>query len=68
MKAGDLVRPHKPEWKPEWWREEGSLGIVAEVSADADDDGVYQIFVRWFGPSDWSCEYSNLVEVVSEAR
>ena len=68
MKVGDLVRPHEPEWKPEWWREKGSLGIVAEVSADADDDGVYQIFVRWFGDSDWSFEYSNLVEVVSEAR
>ena len=68
MKVGDLVRPHAPEWKPEWWREKGSLGIVAEVSADADDDGVYQIFVRWFGDSDWSFEYSNLVEIVSEAR
>ena len=68
MEVGDLVKPRKPAKKRDWMREKGSLGIVTEVSTDADDDGVYQIFVLWFGHSDWSFEYSNLVEVISAAR
>ena len=68
MEVGDLVKPHKPAKKRKWMREKGNLGIVTEVSTDADDDGVYQIFVLWFGHSDWSFEYSNLVEVISAAR
>ena len=68
MKVGDLVIASKSECEPDSWREEGSLGIVAEVIPHADDNGVKQIFVLWFGHSDWSCEYSNLVEVISEGR
>ena len=68
MKVGDLVIPFKPVKQRDWWREKGSLGIVTEVSTDAAGDGVKQIFVRWFGHSDWSFEYSNMVEVISEAR
>ncbi len=68
MKVGDLVKPRKPAKKRKWMREKGSLGIVAEVIPHADDNGVKQIFVRWFGHSDWSCEYSDLVEVISESR
>jgi len=68
MQVGDLVIPFKPRKERSWWRAKGRVGIVTEVSHDADDDGVYQIFVRWFGNSDWSFEYSNLVEVISEAR
>ena len=69
MKVGDLVVPHKgPDSPADHWRDDETVGIVTEVSADADDEGVKQIFVRWFGHSDWSFEYSDGVEVVSESR
>jgi len=69
MKIGDLVTPLKgPDSPADHWRDDETVGIVTEVSADADDDGVKQIFVRWFGHSDWSFEYSDGVEVVSESR
>ena len=69
MKVGDLVIPRKGSDSPtDHWRNGEKLGIVTEVSADADDDDVKQIFVRWSSHSDWSFEYSDGVEIVSESR
>jgi len=64
MKIGDLVKPIK--WDMGEWRNNETVGIVTEVSHDADGNGVNQVFVRWFGHSDWSLEYSDGVEVISE--
>ena len=66
MNVGDLVKPTK--WDTDHWRNNETVGIVTEVSTDADDDGVKQIFVRWCGHSDWSFEYSDGIEVISESR
>ena len=66
MKVGDLVKPismtkdHGRGWK--------TVGIVTEVSSDIAGDGTKQIWVRWCGHSDWSFEYSDGVEVISENR
>ena len=66
MKVGDLVRPSRPRECGAQWRR-NRVGVVTEVSAD-DVDGVSSIFVRWNGNSDWSLEYSDNVEVISESR
>jgi len=69
VKVGDLVVPRKgPDSPADHWRNNETVGVVTEVSADADDDGIKQIFVRWSGHSDWSFEYSDGVEVISESR
>ena len=66
MNIGDLVRP--VSMTTDHWRGQERVGIVTEISTDADGDGVKQIFVRWCGHTDWSFEYSDGVEVISEAR
>ena len=66
MKVGDLVRP--VSMTKDHWRGQETVGVITEVSEDANDDGVKQIFVRWSGHPDWSFEYSDGVEVVSENR
>jgi hypothetical protein len=66
VKVGDLVRPSRPKECGAQWRR-NRVGVVTEVSAD-DAGGVKQIFVRWNGNSDWSLEYSDNVEVISEGR
>ena len=69
MKVGDLVKPRKgPDSPADHWRNNETVGVITEVSADADDDGIKQIFVRWCGHSDWSFEYSDGVEVISETK
>ena len=64
MKVGDLVTPAETRGTPSIWPK-NRVGFVTEVSAD-DVDGVRQIFVRWTSDSDWSLEYSDHVEVISE--
>ena len=66
MNVGDLVKP--VSMTKDHWRGQETMGVITEVSADADDDGIKQIFVRWCGHSDWSFEYSDGVEVISESR
>ena len=66
MNIGDLVRP--VSMTTDHWRGQERVGIVTEISTDADGDGVKQIFVRSCGHTDWSFEYSDGVEVISEAR
>jgi hypothetical protein len=66
VQVGDLVKP--VSMTKDHWRNNETVGIVAEVSHDAGTFGVTQIFVRWFGHSDWSLEYSDGVEVISESR
>jgi hypothetical protein len=69
MKVGDLVVPVKPDkWNVDHWRNNETVGIVTEVSSDTAGDGTKQIWVRWCGHSDWSFEYSDGVEVISENR
>ena len=69
MKVGDLVVPRKgPDSPADHWRDDETVGLVTEVSADTAGDGTKQIWVRWFGHSDWSFEYSDGVEVISESR
>ncbi len=66
IKIGDLVKPADTRGMLSIWPK-NKVGLVAEVSAD-DVDGVRQIFVRWNSDSDWSLEYSDHVEIISEAR
>jgi hypothetical protein len=64
MNIGDLVRP--VSMTTDHWRGQERVGIVTEISADGDGDGIKQIFVRWFGHTDWSFEYSDGVEIISK--
>ena len=64
MKVGDLVKPAETRGALSTWPK-NRVGFVTEISAD-DVDGVKQIFVRWTSDSDWSLEYSDHVEVISE--
>jgi len=66
MKVGDLVKP--VSMTKDHWRGQEKVGIVTEVSSDTAGDGTKQIWVRWFGHSDWSFEYSDGVEVISASR
>ena len=66
MKIGDLVKP--VSMTKDHWRGQEKVGIVTEVSSDTAGDGTKQIWVRWFGHSDWSFEYSDGVEVISASR
>ena len=66
MKVGDLVKPIS--MTKDHWRGQEKVGIVTEVSSDIAGDGTKQIWVRWCGHSDWSFEYSDGVEVISENR
>ena len=66
MKVGDLVKP--VSMTKDHWRGQEKVGIVTEVSSDTAGDGTKQIWVRWFGHSDWSFEYSDGVEIISENR
>ena len=69
MKIGDLVVPIKPDkWDMDHWRNNETVGIVAEVYEGKLAGDVHQIWVRWFGHCDLSIEYSDGVEVISEAR
>jgi len=66
VKVGDLVRPIR--WDTDHWRNNETVGIVAEVFEGKLEGGIHQIWVRWFGHSDMSFEYSDGVEVISESR
>ena len=73
MKVGDLVVPRKgPDSPADHWRNDETVGVVAEICGYADDEGagagVKQIWVRWSNHSDWSYEYSDGVEVISASR
>ena len=68
MKVGDLVIPRSDPPNISLPTDGETVGIVMEVSADTAGDGTKQIWVRWSAHSDWSFEYSDGVEVVSENR
>ena len=69
MKVGDLVKPVNGTGLPsDHWRSNETIGIVTEVHAARLVGGIHQIWVKWSNHSDFSFEYSDGVEIISEAK